>query len=49
MRLWRVADGALQATLEHNDDVMSLAISPDGRLLGTASVDGSNSLWRLTP
>ena len=47
MRLWRVADGALQATLEHSDDVMALAFSPDGRLLAAASADGSNALWRL--
>ena len=47
LRLWRVADGALQAILEHTDDVMALAFSPDGRTLATASVDGSNALWRL--
>jgi WD40 repeat protein len=49
VRLWRVRDGALQAVLEHSDDVMSLAFRPDGRLLATASADGSNALWRLTP
>jgi len=49
VRLWRVADGALQATLEHSDDVMALAFSPDGRTLATASADGSNSIWRLAP
>ena len=48
MRLWRVADGALQATLEHSDDVVAIAFSADGRLLATASTDGSNALWRLT-
>jgi WD40 repeat protein len=48
VRLWRVADGALQATLEHSDDVMALAFSPDGRTLAAASADGSNALWRLT-
>jgi WD40 repeat protein len=48
VRLWRVADGALQATLEHSDDVMALAFSPDGRLLAAASTDGSNALWRLS-
>jgi WD40 repeat protein len=48
-RLWRVADGALQATLEASDDVMALALSPDGRTLALASADGSNALWRLTP
>ena len=48
MRLWRVEDGALQAVLEHKDDVMALAFSPDGRLLATASTDGSNAVWRLS-
>ncbi|MEA3013116.1 MAG: hypothetical protein QOD42_1661 [Sphingomonadales bacterium] len=48
VRLWRVADGALQATLEHSDDVNALAFSPDGRLLAAASADGSNALWRLS-
>jgi WD40 repeat protein len=48
VRLWRVGDGALQATLEASDDVMALAFSPDGGTLATASADGSNALWRLT-
>lgn len=47
VRLWRVRDGALQAILEHSDDVTSLEFSPDGRLLATASSDGSNAIWRL--
>jgi WD40 repeat protein len=49
VRLWRVADGALQAVLEHSDDVMALAFSPDGAILAAASADGSNALWRLAP
>jgi WD40 repeat protein len=48
VRLWRAADGALQSTLEHTDDVMALAFSPDGRTLAAASADGSNALWRLS-
>jgi WD40 repeat protein len=47
-RLWRVADGALQVTLEHSDDVTALAFSPDGRLLATGSIDGANAIWRVT-
>jgi WD40 repeat protein len=47
VRLWRVADGALQATLEESDDVMALTFSPDGNLLATASADGANSVWQL--
>ena len=34
--------------LEHLDDVMDVAFSPDSRTLATASTDGSNSLWDLT-
>jgi WD40 repeat protein len=49
VRLWRVADGAPQAALEHSDDVMSLAWSRDGRMLAAASADGSNAIWRLAP
>jgi WD40 repeat protein len=49
VRLWRIPDGALQATLEASDDVMALAFSPDGVLLATASADGSNMFWRLLP
>ncbi|HST35659.1 MAG TPA: WD40 repeat domain-containing protein [Allosphingosinicella sp.] len=49
VRLWRVTDGALQATLEASDDVMALAFSPDGRLLVTGSADGANAAWRLIP
>jgi len=33
--------------LEHNDDVMELAFSPDSRTLATAGVDGSNAIWRI--
>jgi len=47
VRLWRVGDGALQAVLEHSDDVMALTFSRDGRLLATASADGSNAIWQI--
>jgi WD40 repeat protein len=47
VRLWRVADGTLQATLESSDDVMALAFSPDGGLLATSSADAGNMIWRL--
>ena len=49
VRLWRASDGALEQRLEHHDDVMALAFSPDWRVLATAGADGSNSLWRLDP
>jgi WD40 repeat protein len=49
IRLWRMPDGALQATLEATDDITALAFSPDSGLLATASSDASNMVWRLQP
>ena len=48
VRLWRVSDGALlQALAEHDDNIWSLAFSPDGTLLASASADGTVKLHRL--
>jgi WD40 repeat protein len=47
VRLWRASDGRLEQRLQHFDDVMALAFSPDSGTLATASSDGSNSLWDL--
>ena len=48
VRLWRVRDGALQAELaDHADDVWSVAFSPDGHWLASASADGTVQLHRL--
>ena len=47
VRLWRVSDGAAIAALEHKDDVMSVALSPDGRWLSTGSEDSVARLWRV--
>jgi WD40 repeat protein len=48
VRIWRVRDAALVQTLAAQDDVMSVAFSPDGKWLATSSEDGSAKLWRLT-
>jgi WD40 repeat protein len=47
VRIWRAADMAPVAILPHPDDVISLAISPDGHWLVTSGEDGRFRLWRL--
>jgi WD40 repeat protein len=47
VRIWRVSDGALVASLPHPDDVISLALSPDGRWLVTGGEDNRFRLWAL--
>ncbi len=44
-RVWE-ADGSCRAVLEHGQDVMSLAISDDGRLV-TATINAAQHLWEL--
>lgn len=47
VRLWRVADGALVASLPHPDDVIYVAFSRDSHWLVTSGEDNSIRLWRL--
>jgi WD40 repeat protein len=48
LRLWRVSDGTLVKTFRaHRDRIVSLAWSPDGTLLASASRDGTVKLWRV--
>jgi WD40 repeat protein len=46
VRFWRVKDGELVQTLKHDDTVQSLAVSPDGRILATAT-EQQVSLWAV--
>ena len=48
--LWDVASGNHLATFwGHPTDLQALAISPDNKLLASASYDGTILLWDLTP
>jgi WD40 repeat protein len=48
VRLWSLPGGALLKSLTgHTDGVQALAISPDGRLLASASLDRTLKLWSL--
>jgi len=46
VKLWRVSDGALLATLEgHEGPVWGVTYSPDGQVLASASDDHTIKLW----
>jgi WD40 repeat protein len=50
VRVWRVADGAMVAALNpFADQVVPIAISPDGQSLAAGSDTGEVALWKLTP
>lgn len=48
LKLWRVSDGALLQTLAgENNDVWSVAMSPDGKLIASASEGQTIRIWRF--
>jgi WD40 repeat protein len=49
VRMWRVADGALAASLKSRDDVHSVVFSPDGQWLATSGEGPTVNVWRLAP
>ena len=50
IRLWSIPDGRSLKVLEgHNDSVLSIAISADGRILASTGFDNTVRLWSLEP
>jgi len=49
VKLWRVSDGALLATLEgHYEEVTSVAFSHNGEMLASGSMDRTIKLWSVS-
>jgi WD40 repeat protein len=47
VHVWDVQSGAVVATLQHPEAVLTVAFSPDNRLLATGSTDGNARVWSV--
>ena len=45
LRLWNLANGEGRTFGEQESSCWTMALAPDGKLLATASEDGSVSIW----
>ena len=49
LKIWRIADGDVLATAEeHEAKIAALALSPDGKMVATASYDNSVRFWDVS-
>ena len=48
-RIWDLATGKLLSTLNHDDPVLSVAISPDGKSVATAAARWGNGFYGASP
>ena len=47
IKLWNIKDNLLQTIEGHTDEVWDLALSPDGQIIASASLDGTIKLWNI--
>ncbi len=48
IKLWRMSDGRLLRTCDHQAPVNSVAFSPDGQIIASAGNDRSIKVWRVS-